>query len=227
MKKSYWFFSLVLVAVVFFIEYDLTQRTSRLNTSKLSVSSLQTKSAKNVTAGGTDLVSSSDNSQNKSFTKKFTEVSDEISQLQQNPSVADEKIQTLAASLSAQEMNQLSQVMGDKKSSGDQRAMAVEILARNRTVQALKKLENFIKDHDDTVNWSRSREFESVLRAQAVEGIAAFPQKDLAISSLTSLDQRVSESFLKDRIRRSVSYLRNQALSPEKQDDEALGKLVE
>ena len=60
-----------------------------------------------------------------------------------------------------------------------------------------------------------------------MEGIAAFPQKDLAISSLTQLNPRVSESFLKDRINRSVASLKNQAPSAEKQDEDALEKLVE
>ena len=131
--------------------------------------------------------------------------------MQQNPNAAEEKIQSLAATLTNQDLNQLSEVMANKNSLGDQRAMAVELLSRSRSVAAIKKLEDFIKDHDDTLKWSRSREFESVLRAQAIEGIAAFPQKDFAISSLTSLDTKISESFLKDRIRRSVASLKNQA----------------
>ena len=222
MKKSYWFFALALVALVFAVEYDLTQRTSHLTAAKLS-----DRNQENTAKYPVNKLSQLESTQAKTFTQKFSEASTEISNLQQNPSVAEEKIQSLAAALTNQDLNQLSEVMVNKNSLGDQRAMAVEILSRSRSVLAIKKLEDFIKDHDDTLKWSRSREFESVLRAQAIEGIAAFPQKDLAISSLTSLDLKISESFLKDRIRRSVASLKNQVPAVDKQDDEALRKLVE
>ena len=105
--------------------------------------------------------------------------------------------------------------------------MAVELLARKQTVESLKQLENFVQQHETTTKWSRTREFESVLRAQAIEGIASFPQKDLAVSSLMALDPKLNESFLKDRIKRSLVGLKNDSQTPEKQDNEALSKLVE
>lgn len=222
MRKKYWFFVLALVATVFAVEYDLTKRTSHVTAARLS-----DPSQKNTAKYNTNKLSQSENTPAKNFTQKFSEVSAEISNLQQNPNAAEERIQSLAADLTNQDLNQLSEVMTNKNSLGDQRAMAVEILSRSRSVSAIKKLEDFIKDHDESAKWSRSREFESVLRAQAIEGIAAFPEKDLAISSLTSLDQKISESFLKDRIRRSVASLKNKAPSVEKQDEAALSKLVE
>lgn len=113
---------------------------------------------------------------------------------------------------------------------GDQRAMAVELLSRNKTPEALQALQDFVIYHqtDGSTGWSRQREFESVLRAQAIEGIAAYPKKELALSSLNSLSQHVSESFLRDRIARSGEYLRHGKTDPiEKQDENALKKLVE
>ena len=67
-----------------------------------------------------------------------------------------------------------------------------------------------------------------VVGAQAIEGIASYPKKELALSSLNSLSQHVSESFLRDRIARSGEYLRNSKVdSTDKQDENALKKLVE
>lgn len=224
MRKPYWYFFSFLVALVFFVEYDLTKRSTNTNGAPRFVK-LKSKPALQVleptTAKQSDAVTSDP------LIEKLNQVSAEIGKLQSSPDEAEQKIRLIAAALTARDLNSLSNVINDKKAVGDQRAMAVELLSRHHSVEALKKLEQFVQDHDDSSTWSREREFESVLRAQAVEGIAAFPQKDLAITSLTQLNPKVSESFLKDRISRSVAGLKNQAPSAEKQDNEALEKLVE
>jgi hypothetical protein len=66
-----------------------------------------------------------------------------------------------------------------------------------------------------------------VLRAQAVESIAAYPQKEIAISTLNFLHQKVDESFLADRINRATAHLLGRAPAPEAQDEAALKDLVE
>ena len=78
MKKSYWFFVLVIVALVFAVEYDLTQRTSRLTSAKLSE-----RSQKNNAKYDINKLSQLEKTQAKTFTQRFTEASAEISNLQQ------------------------------------------------------------------------------------------------------------------------------------------------
>ena len=224
MRKPYWYFVLGLVALVFFVGYDLTKRTTNADGKPRFVklkSNLAPQGATPSAVNQLDAVTLDP------LTEKLNQVSAEIGKLQSDPDEAEQKIRLMASALTVTDLNSLSNVISDKKAVGDQRAMAVELLSRHHSIEALKKLEQFVQDHDDSATWSREQEFESVLRAQAVEGIAAFPQKDLAITSLIQLNPKVSESFLKDRISRSVASLKNQAPSTEKQDDEALEKLVE
>ncbi len=226
MRKPYWYFAFGLMALVLFVEYDLTKRSTKPDGQprfvKLKSNPAPQGTGPAITQGNPAVMKLTD-----PLSEKLSQVSAEVGQLQSNPDEAEQKIQSLASTLTARDLNSLSNVISDKNAVGDQRAMAVELLSRHHSVEALKKLEQFVQDHDDSGTWSREREFESVLRAQAVEGIAAFPQKDLAITSLTQLNPLISESFLKDRISRSVANLKNQAPSAEKQDEDALEKLVE
>ena len=224
MKKSYWIFVFVLVAGIFFVEYDLTKRTSRSAFVKKNPARLiHTK-----LAPATSTETSYQDPTRAGFDFRFQELTNEVSQLQDDPEKVEQRMKILAESMTDDDVRQLSEVLTNKKNNGDKRAMAVEILSRNQSNESLKQLENFIRKNESPAEkWSREREFESVLKAQAVEGIAAFPQKDVAISSLTALDQKIEESFLKDRIKRSVASLKNQAPLPEKQDNDALEKLVE
>lgn len=226
MRKIIWIFSLVLVGVVFFLEYDVTHRLQIRNSRRLSANRTTSIAADQTTDSNYEVrkkkVAAALN-----FEAKFAEVTEEVSRLQENPEEAENKMQSLAAQLSPKDIKKLSDVMQDSKLNGDQRAMAVEILSRHQSVESLKQLENFIQQPSENGVWNRNREFESVLRAQAIEGIASYPQKDLALSSLMVLDPKINESFLKDRIKRSVAGLKNQAPAAENQDDEALKKLIE
>ncbi len=226
MKKSYWLFILTLVIGLIFVEYDLTKRmhnksnpiafdrNAKLNLTKIPRSPNHNRA----------LSASSDLN---NFDQKFNQVSNELTQLQSHPEETEKKLQELAGTMSVDDVKKMSRVMSDVDQNGDQRAMAVELLARKQTIESLKQLESFVQQHQNTTKWSRSREFESVLRAQAIEGIAAFPQKDLAMSSLMALDPKMDEAFLKDRIKRSIVGLKNENQIPEKVDNDALIKLVE
>lgn len=220
MKKTFWFFSLALVATVFFVEYDLTKRTYQQAISN------RTKKLKETFATEKLFVQPTATDNIASFDKQFSQTSSELSGLKQNPEKTEQKIKLLAASLTPQNINRLFDVVIDKNNLPDQRTLAVELLSRHQSVNALVKLENFIKQRGGGTSINRDPELESVLRVQAVEGIASFPQKDLAILSLSSLDPVIGESFLKDRIRKSVANLKNQSES-EKQENESLNSLVE
>ena len=226
MRKIIWLFALGLVGIIFFLEYDVTERLHQVHSRRLSAnrSALATKGNIQVSSSAApkNAVNSALN-----FEAKFAQVTQSVSQLQENPEEAENKMQTLAVELSALDIKKLSEIMKNAKSNGDQRAMAVELLSRHQSVESLKQLEDFVQQPLSNSAWNRNREFESVLRAQAIEGIAAYPQKDLALSSLMALDPKLDETFLKDRVKRSMAGLKNQAPSAEKQDDVALKKLIE
>lgn len=127
---------------------------------------------------------------------------------------------------SSEQLQQYSQILANKNASEDERTEAVEMLAREQSVEALEHLEQFVADSGSSKK-SKKTELESILKAQAIEGIAAFSQKDVAISALNFLSPKVSEPFLKDRIKRSMATLKNQVENPEDEEADALRKLVE
>lgn len=127
---------------------------------------------------------------------------------------------------SSEQLQQYSQIMANKNASEDERTEAVEMLAREQSMEALEHLEQFVAD-SGSVKKSKKTELESILKAQAIEGIAAFSQKDVAISALNFLSPKVNEPFLKDRIKRSMATLKNQVENPEDEEADALRKLVE
>lgn len=232
MQKKYWFFLIALVSVVFILEYDMTKRAS---VSNIKVNSSSTKKAvilENDSENEIKRKVASENFQEE-LKEKLNQVTSEISSLQIDPEAVETNLQKLATQLSEGEINILLEVIVDKNTNGDRRAMAVELLSRNKSVEALRKLEDFVKSHSavsekpsEETDWSREQEFESVLRAQAVEGIATFPPP-LANSVLTDLRSKVNESFLKDRIERSLAGLNKGMLPVDKQDEQALRKLIE
>ncbi len=223
MKKSFWIFAVLIVAAVFLIEFDVAKRTQARTVSRVGSQASKTR----VVAQKSSQAKPNADSNKSAFATKFESATSEISQLQAHPEDTEQKLQDLANQMSSQDIKKLSHVMADTGSSGDERAMAVELLSRRQSIESLKQLEEFVATHEATNQWSRNREFESVLRAQAIEGIASYPQTDLAISSLTALDPKIDESFLKDRIKRSIAGLKKQSESADKQDQEALSKLVE
>ena len=122
------------------------------------------------------------------------------------------------------DLNQLAKIMTDTKANEDQRSEAVELIAGYQTVESLQQLEDFVVQK----NLNVKNELESALKAQAIEGIAAYPQKELALSSLNSINPKVSELFLKERIKKSMTGLKMQnSESVDDTDSNALKTLVE
>ena len=131
MRKAYWYFLFGLIILVFAVEYDLAKRTTR---AVATSSKESTPGSKSTIATAKKIAEAQKNEQPKTFTEKFNEVSDEISQVQANPEKTEQKIQVLASTMSGSDLNKLSSVIVDKNLEGDQRAMAVELLSRHHSV---------------------------------------------------------------------------------------------
>lgn len=210
MKRPLWIFILLLSLIVVLVEFDLARRSARL-----------AAYAKEGAATKTIV-----DAEPKTFEQNFQQLSDVVADLETAPSDTDDRIQTLSKNLSDKQMQRLAEVMKDKKAKEDQRTLAVELIARHKTVQSLKKLEDFIVE-PGVESKNKKSDLESALRAQAIEGIAAYPEKDIALSTLSSLDPQVDESFLKDRISRSMATLKDQVENSEGRPKNSLQNLVE
>lgn len=250
MKKPIWIFALALVIVVLIVEYDLSKRmvnrATKNGTLGLSGHFINEEIKKQVKPVNTqDLIAAEDSVKKQAvknnsessidaanlFESQFIKEAQKVSQLQNDPKKIDQEMDQLAKKMTDKDIEMLAITLSRHRLDGDMRAMAVELLTRNQTENAMKVLNDFIQEPTESKNsgagWSRDNEFESVLKAQAIEGLGGFPQKETALNYLKNLEKHVQESFLKDRLVRTQESIKGKASSVEKQDEEALRKLVE
>lgn len=228
MKMRYWFFSLALVAVVFLVEYDLARRMSLKSVVQAEKKTLarEVVAAQEAQVEGPVIIRNEDDSS--FFESKSLKEAQKFSLNQSDPKKLDDKMDQLARDLSALEVKRLAIVMRSKLEDSETRAMAIELLTRSKTRDAMDVLKEFVVTPQTSGPvLSRTAEYESILRAQAIEGIAAYPQKDLALTYLNSMTSQVKESFLKDRIVRSEEGLKGLAPTVQNNDETALKQLVQ
>ena len=227
MKTMHYFYILVLLAAVFFVEYDLSRR---VEVTKASARPVNGVIAKNIPPANVPVAAPPAPPVNPDiFVQKFKKESLQLAKIQNNPELVQSRMKALADSMIPQDVQGLFEVISNDKNNGDQRALAVELLSLKNDTTSLMALQNFVANNV-TVNgtkWDRKKELETILRAQAVESIAAYPQRDIALSTLGYLQQRVDEKFLNDRIGRATASLTENAPSLKQQDDDALKKLLE
>lgn len=227
MKTIHYVYILVLLATVFFVEYDLSRRVEVVKAPKHA--SPAAVAQKDIPVQAPVEAPAPPPVNPDIFVQKFKKESLQLAKIQNNPELVQNRMKALADSMTAQDVQALFEVISNDKNNGDQRALAVELLSLKNDTASLMALQNFVANNV-TVNgtkWDRKKELETILRAQAVESIAAYPQRDIALSTLSFLQQKVDEKFLNDRIGRATASLTENAPSLKQQDDDALKKLLE
>jgi hypothetical protein len=230
MKTIHYIFILFLVAAVFIVEYDLSKRTElRDNITQKSKPKEVVSVSTNMTLEPVAINQSQIEDIKKNFVAKFKAESLQIAKLQNDPEEVQSRLKLLSKEMSAQDVEALYEIISDDKKDGDQRALAIELLSLRNDTSSLLALQNFVGNNKNIngTKWDRKRELETVLRAQAVESIATFPQKEIAISTLSFLQKKVDEKFLSDRIGRAAASLNDGVPTLQQQDDAALKKLLE
>lgn len=119
----------------------------------------------------------------------------------------------------------LKSVLINKSNAGDDRALAIELLSRSQTPEAAEILKNYTITEMNDVGVDKNQEL--VFKAQAIEGLAGFQDENIALSYLNEISQKTDYSFLQDRTRRAQAAIKNEAPAVEKQDLDALKKIVE
>ncbi len=230
MKIKFWIAAFVLVCAIIVIEYDIARRTESQMLAQKSKSQSKSMVQRDVA------VSTPEKTENPvvapapaNFESRFIAETQSMAQVQADPIVIEQKLEALALATTNEDIQILTKIIQDSSRNGDERALAIEVLSRKKSPESLKALENFVKAHESTTkqNWSRAQEFESVMRAQAIEGIAAYPETGSALTSLNALSEKIDESFLLDRIIRSSESIKGKAAATDIQDDAALKKLIE
>lgn len=231
MKNRYYVYMAVVLGLALFVRYDLTRRADLASVATMS--SVKKETSATTGKANTPQVAQRPSvpaaPQGPDFAEKFRAEAAEIAKLQMDPELVEERLRDLARSMDQQAVADLYEVISDDRNDPDQRALAVELLSIKNDTASLTALQNFVANKK-MVNgrpWDSKKELETVLRAQAVESIAAYPQKEIALSTLSFLQRRVDEKFLNDRIGRAAANLNGAAPAIEQQDDEALRKLLE
>ena len=238
MKKHFWIAALILFALILITEYDLTRRSlpkrDRINNSNIENESNSNANLNRIGNKGTDISQILPEAKTKdearqSFGNQFIAQARQIGSIQTDIETTEIELKKLSHRMQKSDIRKIADIAADTKVNGDERALAVELLSRNQTPEALKELEKFVIEHEskNSLNGGRASEFETILRAQAIEGISIYPEKHTADEILKNVDSKISESFLKDRIARGRANLAGHAPSLEEQDDAALRKLVE
>lgn len=230
MKTKHYVFILLLAASVLFVEYDLSRREDLAKViSKNNSAATLISSPQKAESAETVIATQETNKLSKKFAERFKEEALQISKIQNDPDLAQARMKELAAAMTTKDVQDLYEIISDDKNNGDQRALAVELLSIKNDTTSLIALQNFVANNVNVngTKWDRKKEFETILRAQAVESIAAYPQKDIALSTLSYLQHKVDERFLNDRIGRAAANLKDNAPTVPQQDDEALKKLLE
>jgi hypothetical protein len=237
MNKKHYFFFVCILAAAAFMQYDVTKRIKTTEQNRLAEKTSAATEAEALASNqNKDLTITPEAQKEKTapspelFVKRFKEEVFQISQLQDKPEEVEQRLKGLAKLMGQSEVEALYEVISDEQNNGDERAMAVELLSLKNDTASLMALQNFVgnKKNVSGKEWNRKKELETVLRAQAVEGIAGYPEKEIAISTLSFLQSRVDDKFLNDRIgRATTSILSGNNKTLQQQDDEALKKLVE
>ncbi len=228
MKKKHYLFFAAVIGMALFAQYDMGKRLDRIRTvrdTKNAAVRLQeaaTKAQAEVTAKAIGVPT-------EVFVAKFKAEASQIAKIQNNPEAVQARMQKLADEMNSRHVEGLYEIISDDKSNADERALAVELLTLKNNTASLIALQNFVANTKNIngEKWDQKKEFETVLRAQAVEGIAGYPEKEIAISTLNYLQQRVDQKFLNERISRASLNLLYENKPVTQQDEDALKKLVE
>ena len=150
-----------------------------------------------------------------------------ISQIQANPAKTEERLNSTAMQLSDDDVTFLAQVAIDASQEQDRRFLAMDLIGRTDLETKFFALESIIERAQvNPTGKLHVDDFERALTMGAIDGIADSRDRSKAIQSLDSIDERTVYSDIHQRIMRIKSALEKKAPSIQKQEEEALKKLL-
>ena len=208
-------FLTLLITALFFVVYDLSVRTQLLSLAKTQQNIIPEKLVQKELNPPLKTINDEIKPKKEIFIEKFKKESMQIAKIQNNSDLVKNKIKDLANAMEPEDSDLLYNIVSNEKNKSEQRAIAMEVLSVKKDTSSLIALQNFVASGTSVngTKWNRRNEFETVLRAQAVEGIASYPQKDIALSTLNYLKSKVDARFLADRIGRATAKIKKQEVS--------------
>lgn len=154
-----------------------------------------------------------------------------IGQVSDEPDEEELRLNEQALQLKPPELKKYLARAQDKTVNGDERFLAVDLIARNGSDAAIALLKDFVLSPEQ-VSFSSDpssnmdKETEMMLRARALDGIAQ-RKSPQAIKAIHDVIQRTDNSVLSDRAHRHRAHLEEGAPSVQEQEERALRELLE
>lgn len=145
--------------------------------------------------------------------------------LAQTPDTDIAEIKSRATHLSSNDIQTLAQDAVNPQTQQDKRFKSVYLLAHNGRIPEI--LKNIVTTPVTDNLSDRERDFEHIVRAQAIEGIENSEEKTFSKQIISELIQRTDNTFLLDRLNRAKSSLEGTHGSSEVQDNGELEKIIE
>ncbi len=217
--RKYYFLILVLIGSFLTMDYFLNKKINHL----MSPDVIHLQSVvKNINKKTFE--KSEDSESLLQFKSDFKYEVNQIGQTQTNTDEIENRLQGLARQMEPEHRDYLKFILNSQDMNGDDRAMAIELLSRNQTLDSAEILKNYTTNEPST-NTTRAEQ-ELVFKAQAIEGLAAYQDRNVAISYLKEINKKTNYKFLQDRAQRAESALKNEGPPIEAQDLEALKKII-
>lgn len=135
------------------------------------------------------------------------------------------EIKTRAAKLTSDDIQMLAQDAVNPQTHQDLRFKSVYLLAHNGHIPEILK-QIVTAPMPENLN-DRDRDFEHIVRAQAIEGIENSEERTFSKQIIGELIQKTDNAFLLDRLNRAKSSLDGTDGSSEVQDNRELEKIIE
>jgi hypothetical protein len=163
------------------------------------------------------------------FDDRFHDEAGRVGQLDDSPEKTEQRLRDFARSLRVPELQSLARKASDFKVNGDERFLAVQLIAWNGSSEAVPLLEKIATESIRSGLDERVQSFEVALRALAIESITGVGTVEERIMALNRVSSNVDHKFLSDRTQRSLAYLKtpDEVPSPEEQDRQALTEVIE
>ncbi|OYZ19237.1 MAG: hypothetical protein B7Y39_12195 [Bdellovibrio sp. 28-41-41] len=135
------------------------------------------------------------------------------------------EIKTRAAKLTSDDIQMLAQDAVNPQTHQDLRFKSVYLLAQNGHIPEILK-QIVAAPIPENLN-DRDRDFEHIVRAQAIEGIENSEERTFSKQIISELIQKTDNVFLLDRLNRAKNSLNDTDGSSEVQDNRELEKIIE
>ncbi len=218
MKKIVFLFIALLVVGVLWTNVPGTQKTSFSNL-KVKLDSLITNPSATKIKNSLPI---------EKLNEKLARAAQQLSQLQNDPSQVELELRNWAQALDESELFQLQELSVNRQADQDLRFLAVTLLSWSKNSSAGNLLTQIAgSSFDEILNPGRLGDFEKILRLRAAEGLG---ELSISIEDKKSLVRQILDKTpyteVADRAHRVQWNLDGTAPTPEKQDQEALEKLL-